>query len=251
MPLANNLEASIGTSVSDTSPEKAIAAASVMPNSVNSRPRLPGMNEIGTNTATSTTGGRDDGEADLPRALDGGQQRRLAEFHAPHDVFQHDDGVVHHESDGEHRAQQRQRVDGVAQRRHDQEGGDDRHRNGHRGNERGPHRAEEREDDDQHHDQRHGQRLAGPPSSSSRMKIEKSMLTSTLMSSGTTAAQPLDLLGDRPVDGQHVGLGLGHDAQADARDAVGARHEAVVLGPRPGPRPPRRGAPPSCPGCGR
>ncbi len=44
----------MGTSVSATRPEKAMAAASEMPNSPNSRPRLPGMKEIGTNTATST-----------------------------------------------------------------------------------------------------------------------------------------------------------------------------------------------------
>ncbi len=53
--MANSFEASIGTSVSATRLEKATAAASEMPNSPNSRPSLPGMKEIGTNTATSTT----------------------------------------------------------------------------------------------------------------------------------------------------------------------------------------------------
>ena len=55
MPWPKIFELIIGTSVSDTSAEKPIAAAIVMPNSPNSRPMLPGMNEIGRNTAISTS----------------------------------------------------------------------------------------------------------------------------------------------------------------------------------------------------
>ena len=57
--------------------------------------------------------GRDDGEADFLRAVDGREHRRLARFDAPHDVLEHDDGVVDHQADGQHRGQQRERVDRV------------------------------------------------------------------------------------------------------------------------------------------
>jgi hypothetical protein len=49
------LEASIGESVSATKPEKATEKASVMENSVKSRPASPGMKVIGTKTASSTS----------------------------------------------------------------------------------------------------------------------------------------------------------------------------------------------------
>ena len=41
---------------------------------------------------------RDDGEADLLRAVQGRLERRLAHLHVPDDVLEHDDGVVHHEA---------------------------------------------------------------------------------------------------------------------------------------------------------
>src|SRR4026208_2481898 len=104
MPWPKIFELIIGTSVSDTSAEKPIAAAMVIPNSPNSRPMLPGMNEIGRENAYNNSAGetesadrpadvagderdrqehcyqhqrgRDDGEADLATAVDGREQRR-------------------------------------------------------------------------------------------------------------------------------------------------------------------------------
>ena len=52
---AGSFEASIGVSVSATSAENSTDAASVKPNSRNRRPRSPGRNEIGTNTAASVS----------------------------------------------------------------------------------------------------------------------------------------------------------------------------------------------------
>ena len=54
-PPASSFEAIIGVSVSATSDENSTAAAIVKPNSRNSWPTLPGRNEIGTNTAVSTS----------------------------------------------------------------------------------------------------------------------------------------------------------------------------------------------------
>ena len=49
-------------------------------------------------------------------------------FHVAHDVFQHHDGVVHHESDRERQRHQRKVVDRVIQHVHDSKCPDDRHR---------------------------------------------------------------------------------------------------------------------------
>ena len=54
-PALNILDAIAGVSVSAISEEKSTAAASVRPNSRNSRPIAPGRKEIGTNTDTSTS----------------------------------------------------------------------------------------------------------------------------------------------------------------------------------------------------
>ena len=102
--------------------------------------------------------GGDHGETDFLGALDGGQHRVLAALDAPHDVLEHDDGVVDHQADGEHCGQQRERVDRVVERQHDDRRRNDRHRDRDRGNQRGAQRAEEQEDDDEHQDQRLGQR---------------------------------------------------------------------------------------------
>ena len=69
------------------------------------------------------------------------------------DVLQHHDGVVHHDADGEHHAEERERVDRVAEREQPGEGAEQRHR--HRG-ERDQRRApvlqeEEHHQEDQHH----------------------------------------------------------------------------------------------------
>ena len=56
-----------GVRVSETKAETSTATVTVMANSRNSRPMMPLMKMSGMNTATSETGDRDDGEADLAR----------------------------------------------------------------------------------------------------------------------------------------------------------------------------------------
>ena len=57
-------------------------------------------------------------------------QRRILRRHSFLDVafdrFHHDDGVVDHQADGQHQAEQRQRVDGEAEHRKDDERADQR-----------------------------------------------------------------------------------------------------------------------------
>ncbi len=91
-----------------------------------------------------------DGEADLARPL----ERRLAARHAvldvPKDVFQHDDGVVHHQANGQHQSQQRQRIDREAEQVHQRERADQRHRNRHQRHQCGAQVAQKEEDDQEY-----------------------------------------------------------------------------------------------------
>ena len=70
------------------------------------------------------------------------------------DVFQHHDGVVHHQADGQHQPQQGQGVDGEAQGVQKDECTDQRHRDGHEWNQRRPPVAQEQENHRHHQRQR-------------------------------------------------------------------------------------------------
>ncbi len=111
MPLAKIFEHIIGTNVSATSAEMPMAAAMVMPNSPNSRPTLPGMNEIGRNTAikTSVVAMTAKPISRLPSTAASNGASPCSS--ATHDVLEHDDRIVDHRADSEHRAEQRQHVD--------------------------------------------------------------------------------------------------------------------------------------------
>ena len=78
--------------------------------------------------------------------------RQVLGTHDALDVFQHHDGVVHHDADGQHHAEERQGVDGVAQGVHAREGADDGHRHGDAGNQGGPPVLEEDVNHDEHQD---------------------------------------------------------------------------------------------------
>ncbi len=83
----------------------------------------------------------DDGEADLARAFDGRLDGLHAVLDVAVDVFQHDDGVVDDEADGEHHGEQRQRVDAEAEGEHQREGRDQRDRDGDDRDQRGADRS--------------------------------------------------------------------------------------------------------------
>ncbi len=70
----------------------------------------------------------------------------------PLDVLDHHDRVVHHQPDGEHHCQQRQKVEREPKNLHQKYRTDQRHRDGHHRHQHRAQRAEEEEDHD-HHDQ--------------------------------------------------------------------------------------------------
>ena len=78
--------------------------------------------------------------------------RQVLGAHDAFHVLQHHDGVVHHDTDGQHHAEQGQGVDGVAQGVHAREGTDDGHGHGDAGDEGGAPALQEDEDHDEHQD---------------------------------------------------------------------------------------------------
>ena len=68
------------------------------------------------------------------------------------DGLDHDDGVIHHQSNGQHQAEQGERVDGKPEHREKRKGPDERNRHGQQRDERCPPALEE-DINDQHHQQ--------------------------------------------------------------------------------------------------
>ena len=95
-------------------------------------------------------GDPDDRAGHLRHRLD----RRLAGRHPLLDVvggvLDDDDRVVDHDADGQHQAEERQQVHGVAQRGQRGEGADDRHRDGRRRDQDAAPVLQEDQDDDEH-----------------------------------------------------------------------------------------------------
>ena len=95
---------------------------------------------------------RNNGEADLSRAAQGGSVRLHALLDVPHDVFEHHDGVVDHQTDRQGDAEQRDVVQAVAKGIEQRDRTDQRDRNRRCRNKRRDDAVQEQEDD-QHHQQ--------------------------------------------------------------------------------------------------
>ena len=124
----------------------------VTANSRKIRPDQPGHHHQRQEDRRQRDGHREDGEADLPRAVERGLERPLAALHPPHRVLQEHDGVVDEEPDGQRQGHQRQIVEAVVEHPHD----DERHEQGERQRDRRDQRVgraaqeDEDDDDDQH-----------------------------------------------------------------------------------------------------
>ena len=92
----------------------------------------------------------DNGEADLPGAFQGRLKDPSSHFRMADDVLHHDDGIVHHETNGENKGHKGEVVEAVAQDIHDGEGPYDGHGHGQAGYE-GKGESAKEEKDDQHH----------------------------------------------------------------------------------------------------
>ncbi len=70
-------------------------------------------------------------------------------MHQAFDIFHNDDGIIDQQADRQHHAEQRERVDGIAEQRQNTEGPKQNHRHGHRRDQgRAPALQENEHDDD-------------------------------------------------------------------------------------------------------
>ena len=119
---------SAGLSVSALNAEISTDIAIVTANCWYIRPVIPGMNAVGMNTAARMSAIATTGPDTCSMAFKRGVAGREPLLDVVLDGLHHHDGVVHDEADGEHEAEERQRVDGEAEQREDHERADQRHR---------------------------------------------------------------------------------------------------------------------------
>ncbi len=92
---------------------------------------------------------RNDRKSDLLRTLQGGLERGLSLLDMSHDVFNHDDGIIHQKANRDGERHQRDIVEAESTQPHDGESPRQRERHGHPGNEGRPESPkEDRHDDD-------------------------------------------------------------------------------------------------------
>ncbi len=103
--------------------------------------------------------GGDHGKPHFAGTVVGGEQRRFALLDTAVDIFQHHDGVIHHQPDTQNQRQQGENIDGKAHRVDENRRchQTDRHRDAR--NQGGARRAEKRVDHQHHQDHRDAERL--------------------------------------------------------------------------------------------
>ena len=97
-------------------------------------------------------GDADDRAGQLLHGLDGRLARVEAFFDVNRGVLDDDDGVVHHDADGQDQGEQGHQIDREAQQGHGRERADDGHRHGGGRDQHGPPILQKHHDDDEHQD---------------------------------------------------------------------------------------------------
>ena len=119
-------------------------------------PHHPGHEQQRNKHRNQGNGQRDDGEANLRRALIGRLQWRFPVLDIAHHIFDHHDGVINHKPGRHRQRHQRQVIQPIAQQRHHPERADQRQRQGDGRDQRRPPAAQKQKDhaDHQHDGQR-------------------------------------------------------------------------------------------------
>ena len=171
----------------------------------------------------------DDGAGDFAHGDDGGLPGGKPAFHVVLDGLDDDDGVVDHDADGEHQAEEREVIDAEAHGQHDAEGADDADRNGDQGDHGGPPVLEEEQDDDGDEDDGF---LEGLVDLLDGLSDEGGGVVADLV--GHALGEGFGHLGDAGLDDvgdfEGVGVGQGEDAEAGGGAAVDAGVDVEVLG---------------------
>ncbi len=157
--------------------------------------------------------------------------RALLLAHDPLDVLQHHDGVINHDTDGEHHAEQGQQVDGETEHQHAGEGPDERHRHRDTGDQGGAEVLQEQIDDHEHQYDRLEQGVYH-------------LFDGDLHELGGVVGDlVLDILREALLESLHGGMyrignrdGVGARLQiggnTDGRFAVGAGDQIIILAPQ-------------------
>ncbi len=209
---------------------------------------MPAMKALGNEHRAQHQRDRDQRAADLVHGLVGGFARAQARAQFPLDVLHHHDGVVHHDADGEHQAEQRQIVQREAEGGHHEEGPDQRYRDGDDRNDGGAPGLQEQQDH-QHH--QHDRLEQGLDHLVDRLLDELGGVVGDavahsgrealgqLVHGGEHARGGCERVGARPLEdrdsGRHlvVEIGIGRiveRAELDPGDVAHARDPAVGVG---------------------
>ncbi len=173
---------------------------------------------------------RHDGEEHLVRAGARGLLRVVTFFHPPLDVLEHNDGVVHHEADGEDQREECQDVDREANDRNPRAGAKKRDGNRHSRHDGRADGGEEEVDHRDHDRHRDGERRQNLPD---RVSDEVGVVRRDPKLGATRKRRRnrLDFVVHGGRDGQGIGRRLPEDAETDGGLAVGAKVAVVALGP--------------------
>ena len=151
------------------------------------------------------------------------------------DVLQHHDGIVDHDADREHHAEQRQRIDRIAEQQQADEGAQKRHRHGENGDERRAPVLQEHEHHQHHQQDRLAQRLHHL--ADRHLDEACGVVGHGIVETFREALlQFLDRARDLVADLERVGAGLQENAHQRRRLAVVEAGEVVVLGAEFDPR---------------
>ena len=123
-------------------PEMNTAPASVMRKFAEQRAGQPALKRDRRIDRRERDGHGDDRADQFARAQQGRVQRRQPFADVALDVFHDDNGVIHHQPDGQHDRQQRQQVQREAQNLHQKHRADERNGNRQQRNQHRPQRAE-------------------------------------------------------------------------------------------------------------
>ena len=173
-------------------------------------------------------GDGNDREADLARAFERGFERPHAAFDVPHDVLEHDDGVIDHESYRQRQCEQRHVVDGESEHVHRGTGADQRDRNRQGGNNGGGHLAQKQKDDHHHEADRDRERLLhiGDRLADGNRAIVEDLHADRGWHYGPVLRQPA---ADRIHDCDRIGVGLALDGEHNRTVVVEPARDLVVL----------------------
>ena len=145
----------MGVKVSETTAEIKMVALNVIGEFAKKAAHHVAHEQQGDQYRDQGNGQRQDGEPDLFRALESSRHRRFSRFDVARDVFDHYDGVVHHEAGGDGQSHEGEVVEAEAEQIHYAEGPHQRQGNRDAGDHGGGQCAQKQED--HHNDQRNGE----------------------------------------------------------------------------------------------